>query len=639
MVRRGIPYAEAAPVPKLKHRSWEETVLTKWTLTNFKPIKGNLSLDLAPVNILVGANSSGKSSIIQSILLMKQTLQYGPQQRPIVLNGPLLKLGQFEDVKNSKSSEQTFGFAWTYDGGAFPGLIESPEDQSVSSSLVRKWELREIRVETVYSKDTALPDKQLASLQPILVSGALRASPGQNEQEAYLLYRRNANPDTSGDAVFPFTIESSDEYTRIKSLEDHPGGNMVGAFLRHFLPVYIAVAFDSSKRLAVSVADVITNSTRILPRRQQYNEMKSSPELNEILAIWINANAEVLTGGDPRRSLPDMRALGTIGEISEEIRRLSLRLRATGGGASFPSMEEIRPDIIDAVYRQLEPSHDVELEQPRYISEAASHIRRYFEERVQYLGPLRDEPRPLYPLEATGSLASVGYRGEHTAAVLHLFRDKRVRHLPPDMLGALERGEAMIEKIVYASLSDALSSWLSYIGVAIDVHSDDLGKIGHKLQVKTTSTGSMLDLTNVGVGVSQVMPIVVMALLAPAGSVLIFEQPELHLHPKVQSRLADFFLAMALSGRQCIVETHSEYMINRMRRRIAEAKDPGVNRLCRLFFVEQSSEGDTRCRPVNISRFGALEEWPDGFFDQTQEEAETIIMAASRKRVSERGKT
>jgi predicted ATPase len=126
-----------------------------------------------------------------------------------------------------------------------------------------------------------------------------------------------------------------------------------------------------------------------------------------------------------------------------------------------------------------------------------------------------------------------------------------------------------------------------------------------------------------------------MALLAPPGSVLIFEQPELHLHPRVQARLADFFVAIALSGKQCLLETHSEYLIHRLRRRIAEAPGDELEKLCKLYFVERN-QGLTTCRPVEISRFGAIADWPKDFFDQAQEEVESIIEAASTKRAAER---
>jgi predicted ATPase len=140
-------------------------------------------------------------------------------------------------------------------------------------------------------------------------------------------------------------------------------------------------------------------------------------------------------------------------------------------------------------------------------------------------------------------------------------------------------------------------------------------------------------LMNVGVGVSQVLPTLVMSLLAPPGSTLVLEQPELHLHPRVQSILGDFFLGIAATGKQCLVETHSEHLINRARRRIAEAAGDSVMKLVRMYFVEKPGTV-TRIIPVVPNEYGAIPEWPKGFFDEAANEAEKIIDAATRKRQS-----
>ncbi len=113
----------------------------------------------------------------------------------------------------------------------------------------------------------------------------------------------------------------------------------------------------------------------------------------------------------------------------------------------------------------------------------------------------------------------------------------------------------MSVKAVTRTLEAAVIDWLQYLGVANSVSSRDQGKLGHELKVALSDTDSTHDLTHVGVGVSQVLPILVICLLADRDSTLVFEQPELHLHPKVQTLLGDFFLSMALINKQCIVET------------------------------------------------------------------------------------
>jgi predicted ATPase len=171
--------------------------------------------------------------------------------------------------------------------------------------------------------------------------------------------------------------------------------------------------------------------------------------------------------------------------------------------------------------------------------------------------------------------------------------------------------------------------------VASEVATSEFGKFGHQLTVQTEGLTRFHDLTNVGVGVS--LPIIVMALLAENPSFLIFEQPELHLHPKVQARLADFFISISLCGKQCLIETHSEYLIERFRRRVAEAAGESLTSLLKIYFTERVS-GQTKCRPVEVTRYGAIPNWPQDFFDQSQYETEHILQAASQKRAAERAK-
>ena len=145
------------------------------------------------------------------------------------------------------------------------------------------------------------------------------------------------------------------------------------------------------------------------------------------------------------------------------------------------------------------------------------YFRAYFGDKVLYLGPLRDEPKPLYPLESLANTTDVGFKGEHTAAVLDLNRDRFVDTIEPASFS--DHSEILTQR---QQLGAAVGAWMSYLGVAENVFTSDLGKFGHELQVRTEGVAKPHDLTNVGVGVSQILPIVVMALLAKRGSLLVF---------------------------------------------------------------------------------------------------------------------
>jgi len=175
-----------------------------------------------------------------------------------------------------------------------------------------------------------------------------------------------------------------------------------------------------------------------------------------------------------------------------------------------------------------------------------------------------------------------------------------------------------------------VASWLRYLGVAESLEVIDRGPLGHEVKVNIPGEPEALYLTQVGSGVAQALPVVVMCLAAQPGAMLLIELPELHLHPAVQTRLGDLFLAMALSGRQVIVETHSEYLINRLRRRIAAATGDSLVPLVQIYFAEKK-DGASTFRPLVVDRYGAIESWPDGFFDESQIEIEQILLAGADK--------
>ena len=136
-----------------------------------------------------------------------------------------------------------------------------------------------------------------------------------------------------------------------------------------------------------------------------------------------------------------------------------------------------------------------------------------------------------------------------------------------------------------------------------------------------------------GTGVSQVLPIVVMCLAAKKGSGLIIEQPELHLHPKMQTKLTDFLVAISQSGRQCIIETHSEHVINAFQRRVAITASPHDETLAKniqIYFTTKDEKG-TLFNAIGINKNSDISSWPEGFIDEAQMVREEIIEAISEK--------
>jgi predicted ATPase len=259
------------------------------------------------------------------------------------------------------------------------------------------------------------------------------------------------------------------------------------------------------------------------------------------------------------------------------------------------------------------------------------NIRKFFLENIFYLGPLRAEPQNYN--SSNESLQDVGYKGEYTAECYLVNSEREL--VDNDTAYLTENGfefKKFLEnsEIDYSSdcgewVGKLVVSWMRYIGVAEDI------KIAGDGELRVIQEGRERTLSNVGIGVSQVLPILVQCLVAEPGSTIIIEQPELHLHPKMQSRLADFFLAMSLFGRQLIIETHSEYIIDKLRLRIVQAPfDHPINDKVAIYFAEKHN-GASEFKRIKLNEFSVMSEWPEGFFEESISLAEEIFREARRK--------
>jgi hypothetical protein len=203
----------------------------------------------------------------------------------------------------------------------------------------------------------------------------------------------------------------------------------------------------------------------------------------------------------------------------------------------------------------------------------------------------------------------VGAKGEYTAIFLAQNGNRPVSY--QDEFGAPRR----------ETLLQAVSEWCTYLAIGQGVSVPGQGKLGYGL--KMSIGGVDRDLTDVGVGASQLIPVVVLVLGAAEGAIVLLEQPELHLHPAVQSRLADFF-AMARPDVSVLIETHSEYLVTRLRRRVAEeAINP---EFVRVLFARQQN-GETRFRSLKFTELGDFDSWPEGFFDTLGDDTAEIARA------------
>ena len=220
-------------------------------------------------------------------------------------------------------------------------------------------------------------------------------------------------------------------------------------------------------------------------------------------------------------------------------------------------------------------------------------------DRLYYLGPLRDYPKRDY-LWARSRPTDVGQRGEKAIDAI---------------LAATESGETrnLKARARMRPFQEMIAHWLREMGLIHAFKVEEIAEGSNRWQAKvvTRPSGSEVLLTDVGFGVSQVLPVITLLQYVPEGSTVILEQPEIHLHPLAQAGLADVIINAATHRRvQVIVESHSEHLLLRLQRRIAEEVIPASD--VNLYFCDAPA-GISTLTPLQLDMFGNVANWPDKF--------------------------
>lgn len=287
-------------------------------------------------------------------------------------------------------------------------------------------------------------------------------------------------------------------------------------------------------------------------------------------------------------------------------------IRAVGRKWNLPQPVKFYgfPDQVNAYYQNAS-----------FLSLLQLKLEELFED-VYYMGPLRDYPRRQYSWGGANP-SDMGRRGEQVvdAMLASKVRDKKISR------GIGKKRFTVEEYVAY---------WLEKLGLIDSFHVKEIVEGLYRVYVKKTATSPEVLISDVGFGVSQILPVITLCYYAPKGSTLIVEQPEIHLHPSVQAGLADIFIdAIKIRGLQVIVESHSEYFIKRLQRRIAEGSFENTD--ASLFFCNNSNN-KSNIENLKINIFGAIENWPQNFFgDEFDEVAMTAKAAIQKKRAIANG--
>lgn len=233
-------------------------------------------------------------------------------------------------------------------------------------------------------------------------------------------------------------------------------------------------------------------------------------------------------------------------------------------------------------------------------------LRRELED-IRYLGPLRRKPERDYLWNRTRP-GEIGSDGSSAIGLI--------------LANTLLRTDDQHQIV------EGISRWLARMKVAEQLEVQQQGR-SNRYELIVHRDGVACNLRDAGIGISHVLPVLAVAYSAPAGSTIILEEPENHLHPLAQSVLADLFVEISRQRQvQFIVETHSEHLFRRMQTLIAQERIPADQ--AAMYFVGRHG-ADARLQRLHVDEFGAVTNWPTHFFGDSIGEARSQALARAQR--------
>lgn len=486
-------------------------MLNSIALEKFKAFSCLDDLEVKPLTILCGVNSGGKSSILKSLLLLKQSYENSSATNEMTLNGSYTKCGLMKDVLfRGKDNEFTLKnrFFVKYRGNKF--VRKSKQDISTAKEL---------------GKITKLNPSNISSF-------CIDVTCTFCKKEVAELWDSNYLKDYKV-VITPY------------SSSDKPKDN--SAFS-------VELKYKSGKK---GKYDVILDNFPTIS--------------NDRITITLSDCVCYFSG-----------------------------MRLTN------------------LYYEVEKKNEHKIELTDFLNNIYSVSRIVADQYngIKYLGPLRENPQRQYSIGSENIQADS--TGADTPFVLAKSKNKTViSELYPPICE-----DDLFHKVNAADSNffGLIQCWMEYF---------DLGRLA--LQSSNDTQTLILNvkdsnIADVGFGISQTLPIIVHGLSMDYEQTLLLEQPEIHLHPRMQMRMADFLITLAQTNHGVIVETHSDHIINRLVRRILEDNTDELLNNIKIYFVENCDEGSF-VQDIKIDKVRGIYKYPPEFFSQFSSETSYILKA------------
>ena len=581
-------------------------VLNGIEIENFKSFTEKQYVKISDLSVLLGANSSGKSTALQALLVLKQTLECNSPDEELLLSGKYVTLGDFDDVISDK--EKSF-----FSLAVVLGQTEKTENEDPNDDFRISWRFERAK------------DGISASLKQLdVIYGAMNLAFKRTNGDPYQMFVDGVR--------YPFSAIIKDLIISEYNIHYDKNLNLkLAEFLKQLSKILLShktMTIAADKLIdGIEVRDFyfrLLNKVTNVERDDFTNELKDKAQR---ICHLIRAYRDKLTSEYEENidAIPNHLQEAIIQFALREINDLEELNKVISDHEQFISeYSKIKHEIDEFSgicnignnpFEQFERDNGKKgnLSQLKYSLDFYKSFLDDILSKLFFVGPIREMPKGLYNIGFETIPKYVGPTGAYFASVL-LHESKKVQEY------ILPKGK---EK---CSLSDALAIWMTHLKVASSVDVDKKTSFGFSVSVENMEQVKS-DIMNVGIGTSQILPVLITVLLSEPGEIIMFEQPELHLHPYSQSRLADMFVEFCKQGRKIILETHSEYFILRLRYHIV--KEDYSNDSAAINFFQNS--GGTKVTVANISGFGNID-YPEDFRDETQELLDKILDASLKRK-------
>lgn len=537
------------------------------SFNNYKSFKQG-SIKIKPLTLFLGVNSIGKSSVLQLLLMLSQTITTEKTYKsPLKLNGDLVSLGEFKNLFHGQQTDKPFIFSIKTDkknklirgdmhdrisqiatinrgfiNNIFDQLNHEDDsynfDENLSRCIFKDWISR-------YDKEKILIALEEIRLTKNRVNKILR-----KKDSPEIIHEINS----SRIPEFKFVVDENTQQVNIDVNEFYD--------IIEVLKLYDIYSNSDAAELCFKVS---------------YNHAKRDIYIQQISLI---CNSKTLISYKLNKAKKGKRHHLESDYLDQKI----LNKYSTDFGRKI-RLDKLsiyqKPGIEEASFS------NYVFTLFRMALDALKHNLQA--DNINYVSPLRAFPKRFYFLDKSNISSCLDT-------------------INGDQLAEILQGNKNIKKQV--------NNWFQRFNLNIDV--SNLKDVIHKINIRQNEID--LDITDVGFGISQVLPVIVQGLLSADGTTTLIEQPEIHLHPKMQAELADLFIDIIYANNKestptktLIIETHSEYLLKRLRRRISEgslkAEDIGI-----YFFNQNNKPSDgTNIESVEISPTGAFN-WPNDFY-------------------------